>query len=566
MNQQPICRAWELWKNPILLRYCRSRLRPTAVFVSCLLTVMVTGFLFQMIRVVSGQKANFSAIDIERTALLPLLFVQGLILFILGTAQASGGMTAERDEGVIDYQRLLPMTPAAKVLGYLFGLPIREYLMFFCSMPFTLWCLWKGEVPSHTWLSLYGVMASTTLLYHLTGLLTGTIVKNRRWAFLTSIGLIFALYTVIPQAAKFGLVFFKYLTITPVVEESMRYLMPGTAGSAWETGRRLLSDAKFFNLDFSEAVFTYFSQSCLIITFFVMLCRRWKDAEAHLLGKVWAVGFYTWVQVLLLGNALPLIDSGKLFPTQQFSRFAYLLKGKAWEPASWEALSMILVYGIISLLLLWVLSSIVTPSFGTQINGWRRAHKRNRTSIPILADESNSTGFVFLMALIGGVGWFGFAHVIVESRWFPGQSAPLGLAGHFILAMVTCAMLHQMLLEAKGGRAVFLGFIFMLVLPLMIASILFGASEKFLAIATWIAGISPLCLPALTAAHHLGIANLPLNLSRAVPGAHLFWQTVHGLMVLFLITNLWETRRQTRKQASTIGIGTGSRSKGDSAV
>jgi hypothetical protein len=435
------------------------------------------------------------------------------------------------------------------VIGYLLGLPIREYAMFFCTLPFTVWVMWKGQVPSHTWLSLYGVMASTTILYHLTGLLTGSIVKNRRWAFLTSIGLIFALYTVIPQAAKFGLVFFKYLTVTPTVEESMRHFMPGDLGSAWDTGRRLLSDAKFFNLDFSEAVFTYFSQSCLIITFFVMLCRRWKDAEAHLLGRIWAVGFYSWVQIVLLGNALPLIDSGKLFPTQQLARFSYMVRGKAWEPASWEAMSMVLVYGLISLLFVWVLSAIVTPDYGTQINGWRRAHKQGKARLPLLADESNATGFVVLMAVIGGAGWFAFAHMIVESRWFPGHFAPISLAGYFVLAIVTCALLHQLLLESQGGRVVFLACIFVLVLPLMIAAVLMGASDKLQPIAIWIAGISPLTLPALSAGNHLSIADFPINFSRAIPGAYIFWQSVYLLTAIFLLKRLWQARIRIRDQA-----------------
>lgn len=549
MNQAPICRVWELWKNPIFLRYCRSRLRPTAVSVACLITVMISGFVFQMARTTSASRTDLSLSDIERTPLVALLIIQGLILFVLGTAQASGGMTAERDEGVIDYQRLLPMTPAAKVLGYLFGLPIREYVMFACTLPFTIWGLWKGEVPAHTWLSLYGVIVSTTILYHLTGLLTGTIVKNRRWAFLSSIGLIFALYTVIPQAAKFGLVFFKYLTITPVVEESMRHLLPSTVGSAWETGRRLLFEAKFFNLDFSEAAFTYFSQACLIITFFVMLCRRWKDAEAHLLGKFWAVGFYSWVQLQLLGNALPLIDSGKLFPTQQFARFSYMMRGKAWEPASWEALSMILAYGLLSLLFLWVLSGIITPNFNTQINGWRRAHKQKKTRLSIRSDESNSTAFVLLMALVGGAGWFIFTHMIIESRWFPGHFAPVSLSGYFILAMVTCAMLHHLLLESKGGRAVFLNLIFVLILPLMVASIMASASDRLAPLAIWIAGISPLTLPALCMSDHLTISNFPMNINRAIPGAYLFWQVIYLVVVLKLIKTLHASRKATKNLA-----------------
>ena len=111
---------------------------------------------------------------------------------------------------------------------------------------------WRGTV----WVPLYVVMLSSTLLYHFTGLLTGTVVRNRRWAFLVSIGLVFCLYTVIPQMAKFGLVFFKYLTITPVFEESLPGILPRTAGALMNTLQRLAPTVKFFNLDFSEAVFT----------------------------------------------------------------------------------------------------------------------------------------------------------------------------------------------------------------------------------------------------------------------------------------------------------------------
>lgn len=147
-------------------------------------------------------------------------------MFIIGTGQVAGGMTAERDEGVIDYQRLIPMSPLAKVLGYLFGLPVREYVMFLATLPFTAWLIWRGKVAMGVWLPLYAAVFSTTLLYHFTGLLTGTVARNRRWAFLASIGLVFCLYTVIPQMAKFGLVFFKYLTITPVFLESLPACCP----------------------------------------------------------------------------------------------------------------------------------------------------------------------------------------------------------------------------------------------------------------------------------------------------------------------------------------------------
>ena len=118
----------------------------------------------------------------ERTPIFPLLILQGIILFLFGTGQVAGGMTAESDEGSVDYQRLAPMSPLAKTLGYLFGLPVREYVMFLATLPLTALSLWKGHVPAAAWLPVYGVFLLSVLLYHLTGLVSGTVVKNKRWA------------------------------------------------------------------------------------------------------------------------------------------------------------------------------------------------------------------------------------------------------------------------------------------------------------------------------------------------------------------------------------------------
>ena len=317
--------SWNLWGNPIFRRYCQSRLRLRTLSVALLLMVLIAGFMVALASSV-GVRARQTPMDAARGAIIPLLVLQGVVLFVLGTAQVAGGMTAERDEGVIDYQRLIPMTPMSKVLGYLFGLPIREWAMFLVTLPFTAYSLWRGQVAWNVWLPLYTVVCSSALLYHFTGLVTGTVVRNRRWAFLISIGLVFCLYTVIPQMAKFGLVFFKYLTIQPVFLESLPGILPKSAGSAVQTLQRLAPTVKFFNLDFSEAVFTVFSQGGLILTFTIMLCRKWRRSESHLLGKLWATGFFIWIQVLLLGNALPLIEPGNLFPSRAVSRMTPRVK------------------------------------------------------------------------------------------------------------------------------------------------------------------------------------------------------------------------------------------------
>src|SRR5213075_952334 len=157
---------------------------------------------------------------------------------------------------------------------------------------------------------------------------------------------VFCLYTIIPQMAKFGLVFFKYLTIMPVFEESLSGILPHDASVAVRTVQRLMPTVKFFNLNFSEAVFTWFSQGGLILTFVVMLCRKWRWAESHLLGKLWAAGFFVWVQILLLGNALPLIAPGSLFPSRGFFQWVHL--SADWKPQPMEAVAMSGIYGVVS--------------------------------------------------------------------------------------------------------------------------------------------------------------------------------------------------------------------------
>jgi len=537
----PVAHApWRLWSNPIFRRYCQSRLRFAGLGVALLVTVLVAGFIVSLASSI-GVNTGATAADAARGALIPLLVLQAFILFVLGTAQVSGGMTAERDEGVIDYQRLLPMTPLAKVLGYLFGLPVREYAMFLATLPFTGWALWRGQVAAPVWLQLYVVVCTSTLLYHCTGLLTGTVAKNRRWAFLASIGLVFLLYTVIPQMAKFGLVYFKYLTITPVFEELLPGLLPSKAAAAWRIGQWLMPTVKFFGLDFSEVFFTVFSQGGLILISTLMLCRRWRRAEAHLLGKGWAVGFFVWIQILLLGNALPLIETGALFPSLAFSNFVRLKPD--WVPKGGEALLMSGSYGVVTLLLVLVLGGRVTPTRDTQLRGWRRARKQGASGLPWFSDAATGFWAVALMALAGALGWFVFTRAVVESRWFPGHEVPAQIGGYFAAVLLTVGLGFQTLSESRGARATGLAVIFLGVVPLMVGAVLGALGERFATAAAWIVGLSPISLPIYATGSLLSLAELPLPVARAVPRAFHFWLLADVSAVGWLTWHLWTSRR-----------------------
>lgn len=541
-NSVPVSHAaWNILGNPIFRRYCRSRLRLRGLGVALLITVLMAGFVFFMFRSFALYRSHLVVADAERAALIPLFVLQAVILFILGTAQVAGGMTAERDEGVIDYQRLVPMSPLAKVLGYLFGLPVREYLMFLTTLPFTAWAIWHGQVAASVWVPLYTAMFTSTLLYHLTGLVTGTVVRNRRWAFLASIGLVFSLYTVVPQMAKFGLVFFKYLTITPVFLESRPGMVPENIRAMLETVARLAPEVKFFNLGLSELVFTVFSQGGLILTFMVMLCRKWRRSESNLLGKLWATGFFIWIQVLLLGNALPSVDSGELFPSGGLRIFGR--SGGAWIPSAGEALIMAGVYGVVTLVLLFVLGGLITPSPERQVSGWRRARKRGERSIAVLADPASGFWFVVIMALAGAGGWFLFTRGLIESRWFPGLLVPVRVLGIYALVMLAAGVGYQVLMEFKGGRAVGMAAIFLGALPVMAGAVLGASSDRLLAAAAWLIGISPLSLPLYAPASVLGIAELPDSFAFALPRAFYFWLVISAMTTVWLINRLRIARK-----------------------
>lgn len=536
--------AWRLWENPVLRRYVRSRLRSRDLGVGLCITLVLSAFIIGLSSSI-GIRTESDPVSAARSAIIPLLVLQGFILFVMGTAQVSGGMITERDEGSVDYQRLVPMAPLTKVVGYLFGLPVREYLLAASSLPFTAWAMARGHVPASAWVPLYWILFTTAVTYHATGLLTGTVVRNRRWAFLISIGMVFSLYTVIPQLAKFGLVFFKYLTITPVFYESLPDLLPERSGAALRIGQNFFPTPRFFNLGLPEVVFTTISQAGLIGLFVVMLCRKWRQEEAHLLSQFWAVGTFIAVQVVLLGHALPLIDPGDLFPSRNFRWFTS--QAIDWKPDNNEALAMIAVYGLFTTGLACVLAGIITPDRERQLRGWRRAFKNGEDRLPAFGDTDSATLSTAIISLCGGTGWYLFTHALLESRWFPGHHAGLHILIIHCLILFAVTGSLQALLDAQGGRAVGMGLLFIGVLPLMAGAIIGSIDNDSLHVGIWIAGVSPLSLPASAPVALLSLADSETMAVRPIQGAARFGWFVWPLMSLWMIQRS-RNHRQTLKQ------------------
>ena len=223
-----------------------------------------------------------------------------------------------------------------------------------------------------------------------------------------------------------------------------------------------------------------------------------------------------------------------------------------WAPKPGEAVLLSGIYGLVTLLLIFVLASIITPSADHQLRGWRRVRKQGASSLPHLADASTGFWFVGAMALAGAAGWFVFTRALVESRWFPGHQVPLHVLGYFALVMVTGGIGFQALLEAQGGRVVGLTAIFVGVVPIMTGAVLGPISDRLIPAASWLIGISPASMPFYAPGSLLSLSELPDAAARAVPRAFHFWLFVSVLVSVWLSVRLWAARK--RMAASVLAV------------
>jgi hypothetical protein len=310
-----------------------------------------------------------------------------------------------------------------------------------------------------------------------------------------------------------------------------------------------------------EAVFTVFSQLVLCFTFGFMLWRRWRRSESHLLGKVWATGLAGWIQVVLLGCALPLISPGLLFFSRRFmSQFGGRVgRLTPWEPSLSEAAAMIALYGTVTMLAVVLLAVMVSPSRETQKTGLRRALRITAGKVPFFSDEAGALPFAVVMALAGAAGWWVFAQRITGSHWFPGVELPGWTPLAFASVMLTASLLSVLLYELRGTKGLFLAMVFGGVVPLLAGAVMVAAGRDVSAASVWVISLSPLVAPANAVAAALPAADFDVSDAGAMrlagPRAFVFWQGVMLLAVFWLWVRHRVERRAGRAEAMVLAPG-----------
>jgi ABC-type transport system involved in multi-copper enzyme maturation permease subunit len=542
----------DLFSNPILRRYWRSRARPGRIAITIVITLILAAFITAISYLPLRNRGNFSEAEAARAAFIPLLFLQANILLLFGTGAVGAGILKEMDEGMVEYQRLTPLSPLTKVLGYLFGLPARQYVAFAVTAIFSAFSIVVGQIPFKAWGSVYLALFSSTLLYHLLALVTGQLIKSRWRAGLTSIGLVLLLNLVVPRLAGFGFALFSHLTAVPVVQKHIADLVPKWRPQG--VPERLLNfpDVPFFGLEMSHLQFVLVVQATLIVTFIVMLVRRWRDEESHLLGKGYAVCFLAWLQTLLVGNLLPVLERGRVFTELLESRLELSRNFRRMSGFA-EAQLITVLYGVLGILVLIPIISCISPKESIQMLELRRAKKFERRWIPPFADGSSSAVFVWLAAGIFGAAWAFVAQRIFTSPAYGAPGFPAAGWAVFIGITTVVAAIFHFLMEAYGRRAAWFLLFIVGCVPLLSGLIMFATSSRWIDTASYIIAISPLSAAwqPVQWLQHMRIANDATAAQNAEVdfGPFILFCGIHLVLCVILFIGWRKQRRLRAKRA-----------------
>jgi hypothetical protein len=532
------------WRNPPFIRFWRSRLRARKAIFWCLLTLIVTTFVAALMYTLRTN-ASTPPQDAAREIWIPLLIIQGVLLMIKGTGSVSAGLIQDKIDQTLDYQRLTPATPLRNLLGYLFGLPVLEYVLFALTLPHLAFVAIVGNLPPATMASVYFSFFVCVVMYHMTAIAAGMVMRRWLLGYMLSILLVLFVNVILPSlVSQLGLRFFQYLSVWPVIGQKVIPLVaqaPQAEAAAANPFLGMAAAVPFFNLTLSPFLFTLLLQGALIATFGVMALRRWKSATKHSLSKPFALVFLVGFIVVLLGNVWPIV-------TRQYMPFALFGRQSIDELGDVVAVGLPLVYSFVVWLLCLVLLAIVVPSHDSFVRGVRRAVKLGRVKARPWDDDAAALG---VYALFTGVAVAGLGIMLREihaAGFLRPFGAPMHGAWRLPLALGLAVFYTALVIQALELRRTVLVILLVWWLPILVAIVLSARSSGIDAAHAVIAAISPLSFVFMTgmlSVETIAPRSLESELSANVAGANA------GLVFIAVqIGALWLHWRRRRAAAT----------------
>ena len=547
--------------NPLIVKGIRENLRPKYLIAAGLFSLIVcsTIYLTSYLEGSEGKyskdpetntwvQAESSPVNGARNAFTFLLTLQGFYLMFLGTGRVASITAEERESGLLDYQRMTPMDPLSKIIGYIFGIPTREYYMFLFTLPFLGHAILVGKLPWGNIIQLYSVFFCSVILYHLTAHAVGLVVPKPRAASWVSRIVVLGLYVVLPGLGQTGISFLSFLTILPTY---FGKIFPLLNDQGVQNVGRLKSklvdfwqDVPFFDFAISPTTFTFLMQGLLILILLVTGHRKWRNQALPSLSKPSALLIYSIFQFLLLGCLWTFFDKGEASGLIGQELSAHQFSGKEEK-----ILGLILVIGIffsLSLLFILCLINICCPNQHLYLKGIQRISKFNLARIPRMADEGSGLVLMLVLSIITLFTYSVLIKLALHSDAWELNSSFLSLC----LIPASTLLLAVIYLQASREQWFnlgFWGFVGLLWITPLLASLVLGVGwgEENIGLILKLLAINPLSIiPMHWVYEHAEIVKLPQEIAQNVNSAIQFGLLIAGIFAILLQSRLYFIRKK----------------------
>jgi hypothetical protein len=403
--------------NPILVKHVRSRLRRQP-----LVTTLVVVQVLCLCILWAGYQLN---IFITGGAFELLVVLQGIILIVMGSSQVSAAVNGARASGILDFHRVSPLSPTELTLGFFFGAPIREYVLFASTLPYAAICLAIGAPTFRGMVQVVILLFTTAWILQGLALLNALISKPRANA-----------------RGAIGLVVFLLILFFNLLR------MGRFAPSAVLFDGDLRTDFYGYSLPWLAVVL--FFEAPLLFFLFIASSRKMDSERLHPFTKP---------QALAALGAL-----------------GFLSLGAIWHQDGYDILEVGVLYVLVIIAIL--LTVTVTPSRAEYQKGLWRARKEGRAHQPWWDDFAINRVYLFLNCFLvlasANVAW---SQSSKEPRFVGNSMAaafPLAIAtGVLVVAYFGLSLQYFLLRYGARGKIYFgLLLFFAWLLPLVAGSIL----------------------------------------------------------------------------------------------
>ena len=416
----------DLIDNPIFIKHVRSRLRPQPLAAGMVVVVVLC-----MCIVWAGYENNAF---LNGRAFEWLVVLQGIILIIMGASQISSAVGGARLSGILDFHRVSPLTPAELTLGFFFGAPIREYVLFACTLPFAALFMAFGVPNVHVFIELMILLVAIAWVFQGLALLNSLIMKPGRNA-RGAVGVVVFFVLLFANLVRIG----RFLPSVTLFDDDARLT--------------------FFGVSLPWLAVVLFYVGGLLFFIYLAARRRMGEERIHPLSKSQAIAALTSLSVLVLGG---------LWKTEDDER----------------VLEIVVLYLLVIAALLLIL--MVSPNQAEYFKGLWRAKKQGRGHLSWWDDLSLNRVFlviactnVLVTATVArsavGLDASGSSIVVLS----PGNY-PLAIAiGVLVVAYFGLAVQYFLLRFGRRGATYFALFLFLAwLIPLVAGTILAMASMR----------------------------------------------------------------------------------------